>query len=146
MNIERDKDNPRKDYEKFGGLDVAIGFFYQEQYDELIKEAVFNDKFGHELIINVLDNIKNKLSLNQDEQSWFNQLKEIGESLKFAPSGKIYKANPEQYVGSISDVAEILRITLTAKKNSPNLYYVMKVLDKQEVDRRIDLVRNLLLN
>ena len=67
-------------------------------------------------------------------------MKGIGEELGFASDRKAYKANPEAFKGTIGDVAEILRITLTTKRNSPNLYYVMQVLGKEECDRRINLV------
>ena len=62
----------------------------------------------------------------------------IGSAEKFV--NLEFKANPEAFKGTIGDVAEILRITLTGRKNSPNLYYVMKILKKEECDRRIDLV------
>ena len=84
--------------------------------------------------------MRDNLSLNQDEQSWFNNMKEIGESLGFAPNGKLYKNNPDQYKGSVADVAEMIRISLTTKRNSPNLYYVMQVLGKEECDRRFNSV------
>ncbi len=146
LNIERDKDNPRKDYDKLGNLAESFAFFYHDYYLEIAKRdgINFNPKFDNATIINVLNLVKGKLELNQDEQSWFNNMKEIGEELKFAPSGKIFKQNPDQYVGSVSDVAEMLRITLTTKKNSPNLYYVMRVLSKEECDNRIDYVISLL--
>lgn len=141
MNIEREKENPRKDYEKFGNLLESIGFFYDDFYEDIFKEKLpFSEKLSSSIIKNVLNSIKEHLSLEQDEQSWFNQLKQIGESLGFAPNGKLYKNNPDQYVGSVADVAEILRITLTGKKNSPNLFYVMKVLGKSHCDKRIERV------
>lgn len=141
MNIEREKENPRKDYEKFGNLLESISFFYDDFYEDLFKEKLpFSERLSPFLIKNVLNSIKENLSLEQDEQSWFNQLKQIGESLGFAPNGKLYKKNPDQYVGSVADIAEILRITLTGKKNSPNLFYVMKVLGKSHCDKRIERV------
>ncbi len=141
MNIEREKENPRKDYVKFGNLLESISFFYHDFYEDLFKEKLpFSEKLAPSIIKNVLHSIKEKLSLEQDEQSWFSQLKQIGESLGFAPNGKLYKNNPELYVGSVADVAEILRITLTGKKNSPNLFYVMKVLGKSRCDKRIERV------
>ena len=145
MNIEREKENPRKDYEKFGDLDQLIGFFYDDIYDTLIKEGLpFNEKFNHSLIIDLLNQIKEKLSLDQDEQSWFNNLKAIGEENGFAPNGKLFKQNPELYKGSVADIAEILRITMTSKKNSPNLYYVMQVFGEEKCHQRIDKIISLL--
>ena len=143
MNIEREKENPRKDYEKFGNLHELIAFFYADKYEELVKPGLeYNPKFDKETIALVLSALKDGLNLNQDEQSWFANMKAIGESLGFSGDRKAYKANPEAFKGTIGDVAEILRITLTTKKNSPNLYYVMQVLGKLECDRRIENIIN----
>jgi len=145
LNIERDRENPRKDYDKLGNLVEGISFFYHKKYLEIAKKNIaFNEKFSHDDIKEVLEAMKLKLSLDQDEQCWFNNMKTVGETLGYAPNGKLYKQNPDSYKGSVSDVAEMLRITLTTKKNSPNLYYVMKVLGKQECDERIDYVISLL--
>lgn len=142
MNIEREKENPRKDYEKFGNLYDAISFFYKDLYEQSVKEnpLVFNEKFDKETIKEVLSNIRDNLKLDQDEQSWFNNMKEIGSSLGFAADRKAFKANPEAFKGSVSDVAEMVRIALTTKRNSPNLYYVMQTLKKEECDRRFNSV------
>ena len=139
--IEKDKENPRKDYEKFGDLVERIGFFYKEKYDAIVSQPLpFNDKFDKETIRDVLTALKEELSLEQDEQSWFANMKEIGGQHGFAANNKEFKAGPEAFKGTIGDVAELLRISLTGRKNSPNLYYVMKILGKAECDRRIDLV------
>lgn len=146
MNIDREKINPRKDYEKFGNVLDIIGYFYQDLYEaEVAKGLSFNDRFTKEDLIEALVAIKNNLSCEQDEQAWFNSLKEIGAKLNYATNTKEYKANPAAYKGNIGDLAEILRITLTARKNAPNLYSVMKVLGKDESDRRINHVCSLLV-
>ena len=141
MNIEREKENPRKDYEKFGNMVEIIGFFYSDIYDKILSEGLsFNEKLDAETIKEILAALKADLSLEQDEQSWFNNMKEIGSAHGFTGDRKTYKANPELFKGTIGDVAEILRICLTGRKNSPNLYYVMRILGKAECDRRIDSV------
>lgn len=145
MNIERERENPRKDYEKFGDLDQLISFFYHDLYLETVNQGLtFNERFDKTFIAEILSALKADLSLEQDEQSWFNNMKEIAEKLGFAPNGKLFKQNPDQYKGSVADVAEMLRIALSTKKNSPNLYYVMQVLGKEECDKRLDLVISLL--
>ena len=145
MYIEKDKENPRKDYEKLGNLPELIGFFYADRYDTLLENPLpYNEKFSKEVIIETLSALKAGLSLDQDEQSWFANMKAIAGEQGFAMNNKEYKANPEAFKGSVGDVAEILRITLRRRKHSPNLYYVMKILQKPECDRRIDKVISLL--
>ena len=141
INIEREKENPRKDYEKFGGMYDIISFFYPDLYNQYVKEngLVYNEKFDMPTIKEVLTGLL-KLDISLDEQGWFTNMKSIGESLGFSSDRKAYKANPENYKGMIGDVAEILRITLTTKKNSPNLYYVMQILGLEECHRRINLI------
>ena len=104
----------------------------------------FNEKFSKEDLIEALEAIKANLKTNTDEQAWFNDLKEIGTSLNYAANNKDYKANPEAYKGNIGDLAEILRITLTGRKNAPNLCVVMYLLGLEETHRRIDAVISLL--
>ena len=145
INIEREKENPRKDYDKFSNLENMISFFYHDNYlKDVSSLPEYNPKFSHDNIKELLLKVKSDLSLEQDEQSWFNNMKDIGESLGYAPSGKIYKAEPDKYIGSVSDVAEMLRISLTGRKNTPNLYWLMKVLSKEEVNLRIDYIISLL--
>ena len=141
INIDREKANPRKDYEKFSNIPEIISFMYQDGYQKALNNGlVFNEKFSSADIKEALLAIKEKLAINEDEQSWFNNLKEIGVELGYAANNKDYKANPEAYKGNIGDLAEILRITLTTRKNAPNLYSVMALLGLEETHRRIDNV------
>ena len=138
INIERENENPRKDYYKLGGLLDTIGFFYNDIYDNAFDTSVYNPNISVEVKKSLLNDLKDNLDFSKPQEEWFAQMKEIGGKHGFAESNKIYKANKELYVGHVGDVAEILRITLCAKKNAPNLYYVMRVLGKTEVDRRIE--------
>ena len=145
INIDREKANPRKDYEKFSNIPEIICFMYQDGYQEALKNiAPFNEKFSKEDLIEALRAIKEQLAINNDEQSWFENLKEIGGKLGYATNNKEYKANPEAYKGNIGDLAEIFRITLTTRKNAPNLYSIMALLGLEETHRRIDNVIALL--
>lgn len=145
MNIDREKANPRKDYEKFGNVLEIISYFYKDGYDSAISSGLeFNEKFSKEDIIEALKAIEKDLQIGEDEQSWFNNLKEIGTKLNYAASNKEYKANPENFKGNIGDLAEILRITLTGRKNAPSLYAVMALLGLEESHRRMERVISLI--
>ena len=51
---------------------------------------------------------------------------------------KEYKAAPEKFGGSVADVSTFLRVAVTGKTNSPDLYTVMQILG---YDRTVDRIR-----
>ena len=55
---------------------------------------------------------------------------------------KTYKANPEAHIGNIADASNIVRIALTGKTTTPDLYEIMKLLGESEVNARFDYVIN----
>ncbi len=74
---------------------------------------------------------------SDDAQTWFGKLKEIAASLGFAAEMKDYKQNPEGYKGSVSDVAEVLRIAVTGRANTPDLWTILQILGEKETRARI---------
>ena len=52
-----------------------------------------------------------------------------------------YKANPEAYKGSVSDVAEVLRIAVTGRANSPDLWTIMQILGDERARARLSEAR-----
>lgn len=143
MNIERDEINPRKDYSHFSELPAAIGFFYRDIYEKELDLSVFNPEIDKKTICKILEDLKT-LDTSKEQSDWFADVKQIAVKNGFAESNKIYKANKELYRGHVGDVAELLRIALTGRKNSPNLYYVMKVLGVEQSNWRIEHVISLL--
>ncbi len=147
INIEREQEKPRKDYEKFSDVLPKIRFFYPEQFDKMIKEnpLPFNEFLSHDIIKDVLEDFYNSLDLDkQDENTWFTSMKELGLRHNFIDDRKVYKKNPTAYNGWYADCISIVRITLCASTQSPKLFDVLKILGKDEIRRRIDEVKNTL--
>ncbi len=145
INIEREKDNPRKDYVTFKDIYPIINFFYNDLYEELLakEELPFNkERFNNETIAKVLNAFKANMGLEYDEENWFNNLKQTTELVGFCSNVKEYKKNKEAYPGHVGDVSEMIRIAISTRKNTPNPYYALKILGEKEVARRIDLVLN----
>lgn len=143
INIEREKENPRKDYETFKDIYPIINFFYNDLYNELLEttELPFNsERFDNETIIKVLNAFKANMGLEYDEEEWFNNLKQTTESVGFCSNVKEYKKNKDAYPGHVGDVSEMIRIAISTRRNTPNPYYALKILGKEEVSRRIDLI------
>lgn len=142
MNIEREKENPRKDYEKYSDLLTMNRFFYSDFYDSMLKEKElpWNPFFEPEMRNALLSEFAKTYQKDLNETDWFASLKVLGEKYHFAPSAKIYKQDKEHYVGHIGDVAEMVRIAMTTSKQSPNLYWILQILGPEEIARRIECV------
>lgn len=141
MNIEREQEHPRKDYEVYSDIFNKIKFFDNEVYDSMVNEIElpFNPYIDKKLIKTILNEFSLNLNLNEDEQTWFARLKDLGSKYGFANNVKEYKKNPGEYKGHIGDVAEMIRISISTSKNSPNLYQTLCILGLDEVRRRLDV-------
>ena len=74
---------------------------------------------------------------SDDKQTWFDKMKDLAEELGYAREVKEYKANPENYKGHVGDISTVIRITITGRCNTPDLYEIMQVLGKDELMKRI---------
>ncbi|MDR0831565.1 MAG: glutamate--tRNA ligase [Bacillales bacterium] len=142
INIEREKENPRKDYEKFSDLFNSVTFFYKDYYDFDIE--VLKDLKAYPYIKDILNLYLADLFLEMDENYWFSKVKELGESLGFASNVKDYKKNPLNYKGHIGDICETIRRVISGRKQTPNLFQTLTILGQETIKERINKVLNIL--
>ncbi len=141
LNIEREKENPRKDFSKYSDIYSHVRFFYRDHYLNLVSgDLPFNEKIAKDKIISFLKDFKSDNDYAVDNDGWFANLKMIASKNGFASNNKEFKNNPGMFIGTVGDAAEILRISLTGSKNSPNLWSVLQVLGKDEVDARVNYI------
>ena len=50
---------------------------------------------------------------------------------------KAYKANPENYKGNVSDIAEVIRIAVTGRANTPDLWSIVHIMGEAQMRERI---------
>jgi len=74
-----------------------------------------------------------------DGTAWFDSLKPLAVSFGFAPETKIYKQNPDAYTGSIGDIAQFIRVAITGREQSPDLWSCMQVMGEGRVRERLGL-------
>ncbi len=138
LNIEKDRPNPRKDYAKYSDIYPLIKFFYEDEYLKIIDNGLpLQEKFDKATVSALLKKEEKEMLFGVDESTWFAQLKEAGGSLGFATSNKDYKANPDAYKGSLSDMSEIIRVALVGSTQSPNLHEIVEILGQEAVSRRL---------
>ena len=138
LSIEREKENPRKDYEKFSDIKPLILFFFDDYYKQMVDEAVvYPEHLNKEDIKLVLETYKESYVEGLSEEDWFASMKEVAVKCGFAATPKEFKKNKEAFKGHVGDVAAILRLVVTLRLQSPNLYFVMNIIGKERVLERI---------
>lgn len=131
--IGRGGKKPRKDMATWADAKPYMGFFY----DEYLEAPVFEEKFEKAVIRSALEKFLERFNFQDDATVWFDKVKEITQELGFTTDMKAYKQNPDDFPGTVADVSTFLRLAVTGKTNSPDLYTVMQILGYERTVARI---------
>ena len=85
----------------------------------------------------ILEDYLDTFAYTDDNGEWFEKLKGIAERHGFATDRKAYKENPENFKGGTSDVAEVVRIAVTGRANTPDLWGIIHVMGEEKMRARI---------
>ena len=132
--IGRGGNKPRKDFGRWDEVKGYMGFMFDELFNV---EEEYPEKFPKEVIKSALEKFVATYDEGDDQNVWFGKIKDIAASIGFAADMKEYKANPEAFGGNVADVSMFLRLAVTGKMNSPDMYSVMKILGGDKVKARI---------
>ena len=136
LSIEKDGDRPRKDIAKYSDVKEEFSYaidsiFKKENFSKLESEKTYDV----ELVRNY---VNTKLNLDVTNDEWFQAVKEYAIENGFAASPKDYKKEPELYKGHVGDLCEAIRVMVTGRTKSPDLFSIMKVLGKDRINERIN--------
>ena len=138
LNIERGKVKPRKDIAKWSDVKETIRYMYNEEFEKM-NEYEFQKIEVKEEIKDILKTyIEKYFDINDDKDTWFNKIKDLAEEKGYAREVKEYKQEPDKYKGHVGDISTVIRVTLTTKHNTPDLYEIIEVLGKETVENRIN--------
>ncbi len=140
LNIEREQKKPRKDFSCYSEIKSYIWYMYDELFTNIHYEWQ-NVNNTEEIKTILLDYIDNYYSDNDDKDTWFNRMKELSDKYGYCSNIKEYKENPDNYKGSIVDISMVLRVALTTKSMTPDLYEIMKLLGKKRIKSRFDYIK-----
>ena len=138
LGIERGNLKPRKDIAKWSDLKENIIYLYDEEFFANPVSYEFqkiNDKAEIAKIIETY--ITKHFNVEDDKETWFNKMKDLAEEFGYARETKEFKQNPENYKGHVGDISTVIRICLTGRANTPDMYEIMKVLGKESVIKRL---------
>jgi len=159
LNIDREIPKPRKDLSCWSEIEATYSYmfdksFYGDGSSEYLKKELKNSnneslyKFCEEKYKNYIMSILQKYPAMYDEkddqQQWFERIKDLAQEIGFAREVKEFKQNPEQYAGHCGDVSTIIRVALTGRTQTPNLYDICKLLGKDKIQSRFEkIIKNM---
>lgn len=135
FSIERGNKKPRKDIGKWSEIKDYISYFYDEIWNG---EREYAENIPDEDKKEILKAYLEVYDHSAESEKWFPTVQELAEKLGFAPSPKIYKAEPEAYKGHAGDVAGVIRAAVTGRLNTPDLYSIMQTLGESKVAERMN--------
>ncbi len=135
LQIDRGNKKPRKDIAKWSDVPAYAAYFYNELYTA---DYTLPANIAPADAAAILKAYKEVYNPADDKDAWFQRMKDLCEPLGFTPNVKEYKANPDAYKGHVGDVSTVIRVAATSRTNTPDLYYILQILGKEEVLYRLD--------
>ena len=135
LNIDRETPKPRKDIACWSEIKDYISYFFNEIYE---KNYELPENITSDMAKEIAEAYLNEYNPEDDKQQWFDRIKALCEPLGYTPNVKEYKKNPEAYKGHVGDVSTVIRIAVTGRRNTPDLYSIMQLLGHDEVKARLN--------
>lgn len=134
LNIDRENKKPRKDIAKWSDIPDYISYMFDEAFIPCYELCGNADK---ELAAEVIEKYIDAFNENDDKDQWFARIKDLCEPLGCTPNVKEFKQNPEKYRGHVGDVSTVIRVALTGRTNTPDLYSISSLLGRERVIKRL---------
>ena len=134
FSIERGNKKPRKDIGKWSEVKDYISYMYDETFDGMYGWADNVSDADKKAILEKYIEIYNP---DGTAEEWFPQVQAMATELGFASSPKEYKNEPESFKGHVGDVAGVIRVAVTGRLNTPDLYTIMQTLGADKVNARM---------
>ncbi len=141
LGIGRGGKKPRKDFATWTDVKPYLDFFFDDWFKIV---DTYPENFDKEDIKKALTAFLASFDPADEMNVWFDKIKAVADTLGYASDMKAYKENPDAYKGNVADVSMFLRVAVTGKLNSPDMYAVMQILGKDRVSARIENMLNTL--
>lgn len=134
LNIDREKPKPRKDIARWEEIKDYFSYLYKPLYEpkyDLPGPVSYADAAA------IVGNYAVAFSPDDDRDGWFAKIKSLCAPLGFADAVGEYKKNPGLYKGHVGDVSTAIRVALTSRTKTPDLYEITALLGEKEVRARL---------
>lgn len=133
--IGRGGKKPRKDLATWSDAKPYMDFFFDELFQP---DYSYPEHVTEEDRKSILTRYLDLYDPADDNAQWFDRIKALAEEIGYASNMKDYKKNPEAFRGNVGDVSMVIRVAVTGRQNSPDMYEVMGILGREKVAERLN--------
>ena len=135
LDLGRTGNKPRKDLVYASQIFDFISYFYDEYFriGDTIPEEVSDDD-AREILKRYIDTYDH----SDDQSAWFDKIRTIATDLGYAAKPKDYKKNPDEYKGHVGHVSTVIRIAITGRSQSPDIWEIQQILGEERTRSRIE--------
>ncbi len=137
LNIERNIERPRMDIGSYSDVKKEFWYMFDTLFTKVDKP--YQDVSYPYDITFIRDYFTKVYNEEDNEEEWFNKVKDFASSVGFAINRKEYKEDPTKFLGNIADFCSIIRVMLTTSNMSPNMYDLLKIYGKDKLLQRLDI-------
>ena len=131
LDLDRTGEKPRKDLVKASQIIEYFRYFFEySKQDEFPAEAAAD---ANEILTRYLDTYDH----SDDQSGWFEKIRGITADLGYAVKPKDFKKHPEDYKGHVGHVSTIIRIALTGRAQSPDIWEIQQIMGEEMTRERI---------
>ena len=133
LDLGRTGDKPRKDLVYAEQIFDFINYFFDEYFD-IRDEMPANSKDD---VAEIIREYVATYDHSDDQETWFNKIREITEKLGYAVKPKDFKKNPDMYKGHVGDVSSVIRIAVVGRAQSPDVWEIQQILGEEKTRERL---------
>ena len=135
LDLGRSGNKPRKDLVYGKQIFDFISYFYDDYFrieDEMPENVSDEDRSL------ILKKYRETYDHSDDQSQWFDKIREIGTELGYAAKPKDFKKHPEDYKGHVGHVSTVIRIALTGRQQSPDIWEIQQILGEEKTRARVE--------
>ena len=135
LGIDRDTPKPRKDIACWSEVKNYISYFFDELFE---KDYTLTENITKAMAAEIITAYLEQYNPTDTKDEWFSRMKDICEPLGYTPNVKEYKKNPDAFKGHVGDISTVIRVAVTGRRNTPDLYAIMQLLGEDKVRERLN--------
>lgn len=138
LDLGRSGDKPRKDLVCGRQIFEFISYFFDEYYNTAGFDPYPENVTGKGDVSAILAMYLDTYNHGDNQETWFEKIRRISQELGYALKPKDFKKNPDMYKGHIGDVSTVIRIALTGRAQSPDIWEIQQILGEERTKQRIE--------